>query len=241
MGRDYAERRKKNPALRFRLRVRALVAAECFERSVHPGLKYGPVLELGAAEGETLLELRRLLGDWGDFRGVELSEELISAPHSAAGELEVVHGDATHLPPQIPQDHFVLVTALALLEHLDHPERCVQEAMRVLRPGGMFVATCPNPFWDAAAGRLHLVRDEHHVQRMGRSTLVPLLESSGFENVAFRPFMWAPAGFLPYLRIPLSPRLSRQVDRLVLGLGRWTWFSFVNQVVAGTKPFEANA
>lgn len=240
MGKEYAEGRKRNPALRFRLRVRALVAVECLGSSGDPGPEDRAVLELGAAEGGTLLELRRLLEDSGDFRGVELSEDLLAARLPDAHDLVILHGDATRLPPDIPEDHFALVTALALLEHLDHPERCAREAIRVLKPGGVFVATCPNPFWDSVAGRLRLVRDEHHVQRMDRGSLVRLLESAGFEDVHFEPFMWAPIGFLPYLRIPTSPRLSRRVDRLVLRLGRWTWPSFVNQVVFGTKPDRAH-
>jgi 2-polyprenyl-3-methyl-5-hydroxy-6-metoxy-1,4-benzoquinol methylase len=75
-------------------------------------------------------------------------------------------GDVTSLPPGVEEGSYDLVTALAVLEHLPDPSACVREGFRALRGGGVFVATCPNPFWDEVAGRLGLVADEHHEQHM---------------------------------------------------------------------------
>ena len=235
MDAGYSSRRKKVGPLAFRYRTRALAALVEFERRKgKPRMER--VLELGAADGLTLLEIRRLLSATGEFHGVELSTDLLfRCPKDVPG-LRVIHGDVMALPKEIPAAHYTLVTALALLEHLDEPARCVTEAVRVLKPGGVFVATCPNPFWDGMAGRLGLVEDDFHVHRLNAEALIRLFEDAGLEDVTFTPFMWVPIAFLPYLRLPVPPQLGLSIDRAVGRLGRWTSMVCVNQLVAGNKP-----
>jgi hypothetical protein len=84
----------------------------------------------------------------------------------------------------------------------------------MLRPGGLVVVTCPNPLWDALAGRLGLVSDSHHVEQIGLARLRELVSSAGFEVVTSYRFMWAPISFLPYVRIPVPPRLALGVDKV---------------------------
>ncbi len=232
MDGGYARERGASPVLRFRLRSRALVAVD----AARARLPAGPlrVLDLGAAEGRTLCFLREQLGA-GTYVGVELSDELLAQAGALPPDVRLVRGDVTRLPPEIEAGGFDLCTALAVLEHLGDPDACMQEAMRALRPGGVFVATCPNPWWDRVAGRLGLVDDDAHEQELGGPALADRLRRAGFVDVVYTPFMWAPVGALPYLRVPVPPRLGLDVDRWVRRL-RVLDRGFVNQAVIATKP-----
>ena len=66
------------------------------------------------------------------------------------------------LPPA-----FDVVTLCETLEHLDEPERVVGAAVGLLRPGGLFVLTCPH---DAE------VPDPEHVREWGHDSVFHLLE-----------------------------------------------------------------
>lgn len=234
MQEEYALARARNAPLVFRYRTRALAAVQAYRR-LRPDDPPKAVLELGSADGRTLMEVRRLLGARGYFEGVELSPELLSHAPSGVEGVRFVEGDVTRLPKATTAKRFSLVTALALLEHLDDPLRCLQQAYAVLEEHGVMVASCPNPAWDNVAGRFGLVRDEHHVQRMDAGRMVTLFQEAGFREVTFEPFMWLPVALLPYVRIPISSDTAIRVDGFLRKLGRWTYPTFVNQLVFGIR------
>lgn len=232
LGGGYAADRQRKPELAFRYKVRARVVAEAGAARLQ---SEGPLrlLSFGPAEGLTLLELDRLL-DLEEAVGVEYSEELLERAVPMPSHIRMIRGDVTALPASLGEDSFDLVCALALLEHLPDPVRAVREAVRVLRPGGLFVATCPNPFWDAAAQKLGLLRGIHHEADMDKRRLLGVVRAAGLEPAAFRRFMWAPVAVLPYLRVPVPPALSLRIDRAVESVKAFNW-TFVNQCVVGQK------
>jgi SAM-dependent methyltransferase len=234
MGADYARGRRGAGPLGFRYRVRAGLAAAAFRALAGPSGRVR-VLDLGAADGLTLLHLRDLLGGAGDFHGIELSTDLLAAAPPLPPDTVLVPGDVTRLPSSLRPGSYDLCTALAVLEHLPDPAACVREAFRMLRPGGVFVATCPSPFWDHVAGALRMVTEEFHEQAMTRRRMLAVAREAGFADVAFRRFMWAPTGVLPYLRVPLSPRLALRLDS---ALARVPLLApgFVNQAVTARRP-----
>ncbi|HEY4620813.1 MAG TPA: methyltransferase domain-containing protein [Gaiellaceae bacterium] len=59
--------------------------------------------------------------------------------------IETVVGDVEE-PLPFPEASFDVVVAGELLEHLRFPDALVDEARRVLRPGGTFVGSVPNAF-----------------------------------------------------------------------------------------------
>jgi ubiquinone/menaquinone biosynthesis C-methylase UbiE len=192
------------------------------------------LLDLGAADGRTMLEIRDLLGE-GEYLGIERSRGLLASSVEMPAGLRLIEGDAERLPDDIMENSFDVVTALALLEHLADPLRAVAEVARVLRPGGIFIATCPVPFWDHVSGRLGLLQEKGHVSSMGKSRLLGTMRSAGLDVLEYRRFMFAPVGFLPYLGVRVPPGRSVGMDRVISGVGVFNWL-FVNQCAAARKP-----
>lgn len=234
MDATYNTGRQTKPHLAYRYRVRGQVAVNGF-RAYHPENHTPNVLELGAADGLTLLHIRELLGGKGEYVGVEYADSLLDLAPPLPDNVTLLQGDAMNLPDEIPADHFDLVSCLAVLEHLDDPQAAVNEAFRVLKPGGIFVATCPNPFWDELAGKFGLVQDEYHEVEVTGDLLVNLSQKAGFQRAEFHPFMWVFTGVLPYLHVTIDPELSLEIDDMIRKLGLLN-FSFVNQAVVAQKP-----
>lgn len=80
-----------------------------------------------------------------------------------------------------PDDHFDVVTAIEVLEHIVDLDRALDEIRRVLRPGGAFLVSCPNRLFPL----------ETHTVAFGKQRIYPA-----------RRFP-----FLPYIK-PLHRRLS---------------------------------
>jgi len=233
---DYAAARKLKPAVRFRYRVRARMVLRSLREHGDPD-QVERVLDLGCAEGRTLLELRSRLRA-REMVGIEASRDLIAkAPPLPAG-VRIEEGDVTRLPSGLETAGFDLVTALAVLEHLPEPTAAVREAARVLRPGGLFVATCPEPRWDVLATRLRLLEGGQHEAELGRDSLSRLVAEAGLELLAYRRFMWAPVAVLPYLRVPVPPGPSLELDAAIRRLRVFDAL-FVNQCVVARRPSPA--
>ncbi len=91
-------------------------------------------------------------------------------------------GSAEEIP--FESDQFDSVIAGELIEHLEHPDRFVKEACRVLKKGGIVILTTPNR--ESLINRL--TRNYHtaiHLSLFNRKELVGLLEKSGFELKSF--------------------------------------------------------
>jgi ubiquinone/menaquinone biosynthesis C-methylase UbiE len=101
------------------------------------------VLALGAGTGVEVRELVRRPGFSGRVTALEISERLVEIGRRKAEEEGVADritwriGDAQAL--NLSDASFDLVTAHTLISHVDDPERVLEEARRVLRPGGTLV------------------------------------------------------------------------------------------------------
>jgi SAM-dependent methyltransferase len=101
------------------------------------------VLALGAGTGVEVRELVRRPGFAGTVTALEISGRLIDAgrrkaeEEGLAGRIAWRVGDAQAL--DLPDAGFDLVTAHTLISHVDEPVRVLEEARRVLRPGGTLV------------------------------------------------------------------------------------------------------
>ncbi len=228
----YAEQRRKKPELAYRLATRSRLVVESV-RSYLPNRSHLNVLDMGCAEGRVLVELAGHLPQ-SRFVGIEYSRGLVNMGKDIPAKIAVIQGDVTALPFCDTEEAFDVVCALAVLEHLDSPEAAVAEAERVLKPGGLFVATSPAPVWDRVSTTLGLLEDDSHVTRLGRRRLIDLLQNTTLDFCAFRRFMWAPIAFLPYLHVPVSSGFSLRVDRFIERL-KFMNLLFVNQAIVARK------
>lgn len=233
MDQSYAADRRVDPAIFYRYRVRALSAARAIQRNLQRGQSLR-VLDLGSADGSTLLEMERALSGGTTFTGIEYAPGLVALAKNKSPNVHVLRGDMAALPAAIEDATYDAVTALASLEHLAAPALALKEAARALRRGGLMVATCPQPFWDRLATKLRLLED-HHESRVSRSLMARWMRQAGLEIIEYQRFMWAPVGILPYLRFQVSPQVSLASDAIVRRLRVLDWL-FVNQLWVARKP-----
>lgn len=144
------------------------------------------VLDVACATGGSA----RFLSDYGTIRGIDISEETIRLC-SRAGVPSIVRANALALP--FAERSFDVVLALDAFEHFEDDLLAMREVHRVLRPGGLLVATVP------AFMALWSPHDEayHHVRRYRRQELRSRLQSAGFraERVSYSSLLL----FLPVL------------------------------------------
>lgn len=150
---------------------------ELFKRHVGgPGRK---VLDLGCRDGA--LTSRYTAGN--HVVGVDADREALA--EAAKLGIETRWAD---LDEPLPFDDasFDVVVAGELLEHLRDPARLVGEVLRVLRPGGTFVASVPNAYRLKNRLRFMLGRkpedDPTHLQMFSAADVQRLL--AGFEQPA---------------------------------------------------------
>lgn len=70
--------------------------------------------------------------------GIDLSASSLAIARSADASRSVKYIQANVNQIPFPDGVFDAVSALDLLEHVDHPEQVIQEATRALKPGGLF-------------------------------------------------------------------------------------------------------
>lgn len=121
----------------------------------------GAVVDIGCGVGRTSLALARagyrVFGVDPSDRAVRLAASTAAAEGLAERAAFAV-GDATGDPPSEWIDRFGLAVCSEVIEHVAAPERVVDYARRVLRPGGILILTTPHDrrLWttmDAYAGR----------------------------------------------------------------------------------------
>jgi SAM-dependent methyltransferase len=153
------------------------------------------VLDVGCGTGSNLRLLVEL--GFGDVTGLDRSEDAVRWCREKQLP-PVERGDLCALP--FPEDHFDLVLATDVLEHVDEPDAGVAELRRVLRPGGTLIVTVP------AFESLWGLQDDvaHHKRRYRRDELVVQLRAGGF-SVA-RSFYF---NFLLFVPIWLARQLIR--------------------------------
>lgn len=154
---------------------------------VQPGYE---CLDVGCGDALTI-------GPWlaaygGRYRGVDVSASAIDRARAAGFDAQEID-DASRLP--FGNESFDAVFCIEVLEHLFNPILAAEEIFRVLRPGGVLIATVPNvAYWRrrlelGLVGRWNPVGDDRsvaepwrdpHIRFFTVSTLGDMLGRVGF-------------------------------------------------------------
>jgi methionine biosynthesis protein MetW len=166
-------------------------AAVCrlLKQHIDPGLR---VLDVGCGDG---LAAGSVLRDQGDYVGVDVSENAVREAKEHGFDVGVIE-DAESLP--FGDNEFDAVVSLEVIEHLLFPLRAVQEATRVLKPGGAMLLTTPNTaYWRLRIDMLLLGKwnplgdtlavqepwRDPHVRFFTIGSLRKMLEATGLESI----------------------------------------------------------
>jgi len=113
-------------------------------RAIHRIAPDGPfdhVLEVGGGRSG----LTRLLYPDGTVINLDIDASFADAPCNRQEGVRFICGDATTLA--FDDSVFDAVTMFDVLEHIPDHERAVDEALRVLKPGGHMLLSTPNEHW----------------------------------------------------------------------------------------------
>ena len=235
MTEEYAINRTRKPSLAFRFKARALESINAYKRfsayQSHPSLH----IDFGAADGLCSKILHEGLNAKKTI-GIEYTPEIaaFSKYSNLPNSCELVVGDIFEKINEFPPSSVDVITALAFLEHISDPIELFRQSYKILRPNGLFIATCPEPFWDKISGSVGLHKDEHHEQEFTRKLFNTTCESGGLHPLAYKRFMNLFTGFMPYLHIPVSPSFASKIDSFFRLLPSQKLF-FVNQLFVARK------
>ena len=145
-----------------------------------PYRKNNRVLDVGCGAG-TFLEAAGRAG-WKAI-GVEVSRT--ASEHIRQRGFEVFCGELQQA--NYPHDHFDVVIASEVLEHVPDPRTMIEEIARVLRPGGLLWATTPHGRGISArllGSKWSIVCPPEHLQLFSVASMKKLLGSAGFRKVS---------------------------------------------------------
>lgn len=147
-----------------------------------PYRKTNRLLDVGCGAGNLLLAARK--NGW-DAQGVDVAANSIK--HIRELGFEGFHGELQKA--NYPSQHFDVVTAAEILEHLAEPRLLLQEIARVLRPGGLLWTTTPHA--RGLSGRVlgikwRCIWPPEHLQLFSVAGLKALLRESGFSGLRVR-------------------------------------------------------
>jgi SAM-dependent methyltransferase len=133
------------------------------------------VLEIGFGNGAFLAYARRR--GWRPV-GIEINPELVATARRSGFEAVCGEGLA-----QFADDHFDLVTAFDVLEHIaqDRIAGFLEDVRRVLKPGGIFLARFPNG--DSPFGLVCQNGDVTHVSVIGSGKAGYFARAAGLQLV----------------------------------------------------------
>ena len=138
------------------------------------------VLDVGCGRGEWLELLRdeKILA-----RGIDINESM--AQECVKRGLDVDVGDAIAKLRQLPDNAFGALTGFQIIEHvsLDALIELIEQAHRVVQPGGLVIFETPNPE-NVVVGACDFYTDPTHQRPLPPVLMQFLVEAGGFADVA---------------------------------------------------------
>lgn len=148
-------------------------------RRIERGSGRGPLLDVGCGGGQFLAFARRR--GWRELAGIEMAPGAAdTARRRSGGEIHSVD----FLGSELAGGRWAGVTMWNVIEHAPAPRAFVAEVTRLLRPGGVFVADCPNRFGltlRLIGSAAYVVMPPEHLTYFCHRALRRLLEDAGLE------------------------------------------------------------
>jgi SAM-dependent methyltransferase len=174
------------------------------------------IVDVGCGTGATLATL----AEHGEVIGIDRSPHALHYCQKR-GHHRLARGDAAALP--LADESVDVLTALDLLEHIGDDAGAVREFVRVLRPGGLLIATVP------AGPMLWSEHDEalDHLRRYRAREFRRLLDAAGLEVLRFSPLittLLAPIALLRLAQRLRPKRAGRPQTALIIPppwINRW--------------------
>lgn len=138
-----------------------------------------PVVDLGCGRGEWL----RLLAD-SEIQALGIDTNPSMVEHCRANGLQAEVADALAYLRQQPEKSLPAITAFHVIEHVPLAVlvELIDEALRVIRPGGLVLFETPNPE-NLIVGACNFYTDPTHRNPLPPALMAFMLESRGFTNV----------------------------------------------------------
>ena len=147
-------------------------------RAVMP-LLTGKLLDIGA--GDNLL-----VNIYGYGTGIDVFD---------FGGGAMIVEDTRQLP--FDDESFETITFLACLNHIPYRQEVLNEALRLLKPGGKVIATMISPLLGTIGHKIWWYSEEKHrgmadgeEMGIGRDDMIRLLENAGFTNIQEQSFLY---------------------------------------------------
>jgi len=140
------------------------------------------LLDIGCGAGNLLLAARK--NGW-EGQGLDVSPGAVE--HVRGLGFEVFQGELQQA--RFPSQHFDVITAAELVEHLFEPRLVLQEVARLLRPGGLFWTTTPHARGLSARVlglKWRCIWPPEHLQLFSAGGLKLLMREAGFREIRVR-------------------------------------------------------
>lgn len=99
------------------------------------------VLDIGCRDGE----LTGYFAKGNEVLGADIDSIALKRAEEKLG-IRTIHLDLNSPWECLPKNHFDVVVAAEVIEHLYYPSVVTERVKKVLKPGGLFIGTVPNAF-----------------------------------------------------------------------------------------------
>lgn len=184
-------------------------------------IEFATILDLGCGSGGYLPVIEEFDCH---YYGFDVSEKMLQSAAEKAAEIGVteqvslINGDAQRLP--FPPNSFDAILSVGLIEYFEDPSDIIEEAARVLKPGGKFLLhSYPRwPYFERLWFLVKPIKDyisgdsmTHH--HRSKESIDSLMRSAGFSTID-----WSASDFhvlplpLDIVLFPLHVRLSEFIS-----------------------------
>lgn len=127
--------------------------------------------------------------------GCDASQSGLAVAKKNFPSLHLFQHDINEDPPREYHSEFDAVISLEVIEHLFFPRRLFENALLILKPGGVLILSTPfHGYWknlalaitDSFDRHWHPLRDFGHIKFFSKATLSALFDEFNFEKISFQ-------------------------------------------------------